>query len=147
MALLEKERFKQHNMKKYAQAASIEEQISASRKETHPLTEKLAKLQEKEARSNRYHTAKASQSNNPKGKGQTAEVNKQAQRTCFKVELNLKCREQWILAQIDSGEGVMNNEKDVGKDMNEESKEMTQIALFYEFDDFARYTTWAKRYF
>lgn len=58
ITLLEKERFKQHNMKKYAQAASAEEQIASKRKEKRALEEELTKLQEKEMRSYRYHKSK-----------------------------------------------------------------------------------------
>ena len=53
MALLEKERYKQHNMNKYAQAANVEEQIASKRKEKRALEEELTKLQEKETRSKR----------------------------------------------------------------------------------------------
>lgn len=58
ITLLEKERLKQHNLKKYAQAASAEEQITSKRNEKRALEEELTKLQEKETRSKRYHNSK-----------------------------------------------------------------------------------------
>ena len=60
MALLEKERYKQHNMNKYAQAASLEEQISSKRKEKRVLEAELTMLQEKKVKSKRYHMSKES---------------------------------------------------------------------------------------
>lgn len=83
MALLEKERYKQHNMKKYAQAASIEEQISAKRKEKRALTEEMTKLQGKEARSKRYHKGKEISSQNVNRKEQTPRVECGSQLTLF----------------------------------------------------------------
>jgi flagellar biosynthesis GTPase FlhF len=83
MALLEKERYKQHNMKKYAQAASIEEQIAAKRKEKRSLTEEMTKLQEKEARSKRYYRSKESSSKNVKEKEQITKDKSASQLTLF----------------------------------------------------------------
>lgn len=63
ITLLEKERYKQHNMKKYAQAASIEEQIGSKRKEKRAFEEELTRLQGKEAKSKRYHQSKTKKEN------------------------------------------------------------------------------------
>lgn len=71
MALLEKERYKQHNLNKYAQAASLEEQIASKRKEKRALEEELTKLQEKEAKSKRYHMGKDSKGKDSKDKKET----------------------------------------------------------------------------
>lgn len=160
MALLEKERYKQHNMKKYAQAASIEEQISSKRKEKRALTEEMTKLQEKEARSKRYHISKESLGKNLKGKGQTAKVRRGSQQTLFqsgvdtaskgdtesgkedcsivkstygrkeRVNEEKKVKEDSVIAtdgtDADSSvrsveEGIMNDEKDIGEDKNDET--------------------------
>ena len=74
LALLEKERYKQHNMNKYAQAASLEEQISSKRKEKRALEEELTKLQEKETRSKRYHMSKESKDKKDASQGKTWNV-------------------------------------------------------------------------
>ena len=58
LSLLEKERYKQLNMSKYGQAASVEEQLSSKRKEKRALEEGLTKLQMKESKSKRYHMGK-----------------------------------------------------------------------------------------
>lgn len=71
MALLKKERYKQHNMNKYAEAASLEEQISFKRKEKRALEEELTKLQEKETWSKRYHMSKESKDKKEASKGKT----------------------------------------------------------------------------
>ena len=68
---MEKKRYKQHNLNKYAQAASLEEQIASKRKEKRALEEELTKLQEKEAKSKRYHMGKDSKSKDSKDKKET----------------------------------------------------------------------------
>ena len=74
MALLEKERYKQHNMNKYAQAASLEEQISSKQKEKRVLEAELTMLQEKEVKSKRYHMSKESKNKKEASQGKTQNV-------------------------------------------------------------------------
>lgn len=85
MALLEKERYKQHNMKTYAQAANVEEQIASKRKEKRALEEELTKLQEKETRSKRYHMGMESKDKKEtQGKTQNVQTKGSIQLSLFK---------------------------------------------------------------
>ena len=61
-------------MNKYAQAASLEEQISSKRKEKRALEEELTKLQEKETRSKRYLMSKESKDKKDASQGKTWNV-------------------------------------------------------------------------
>ena len=88
MALLEKERYKQHNMNKYAQAANVEEQIASKRKEKRALEEELTKLQEKETRSKRYHMGRESKDKKEtQGKTQNVQTKGSIQLSLFKSGL------------------------------------------------------------
>ncbi|KXJ06400.1 hypothetical protein AC249_AIPGENE7365 [Exaiptasia diaphana] len=58
MTCLENERVKLVNMQKYSQAGAVLQQISEKRKEKRQLSDRLSKLQEKEARSKSYYRNK-----------------------------------------------------------------------------------------
>ena len=136
MALLEKERYKQHNMKTYAQAASIEEHIAAKRKEKRSLTEEMTKLQEEQARSKWYYRSKESSSENVKEKEQITKDKSASQLTLFQSGVKPKestCNDDVKREKEDCG--IVKVAHGRNEIVNEEKKSEEDSLLAHIVDD------------
>lgn len=88
MSCLENERVKLVNMQKYSQAGQVLQQIAEKRKEKRKLSDQLAIIQAKEARSKHYHSNKASSNTNTKSEATLKNVNQGSLKSFFRKASN-----------------------------------------------------------
>lgn len=88
MSCLENERVKLANMQKYSQAGQVLQQIAEKRKEKRELSDQLAIIQVKEARSKHYHSNKSSSSTKSQSESTAKNVKEESLKSYFKKARN-----------------------------------------------------------